>query len=156
MKIKILFLILIGIIAIKAQSVLIVDTGATIEVSGSADICSDSLSGNVTGSGSFCSTPTEIESETITEIPTIFALYQNYPNPFNPTTKIKWQSPISSHQTLKVYDILGKEIASLVDEYKEAGYYEINFDATGFTSGIYFYKIQAGSFIQTKKMILIK
>ena len=89
-------------------------------------------------------------------IPTEFELLQNYPNPFNPSTKISWQSPVGSHQTLKIYDVLGTEVATLVDEYKEAGTYEVEFNAEGITSGIYFYKLQAGSFTSVKKMILIK
>jgi uncharacterized delta-60 repeat protein len=85
-----------------------------------------------------------------------FSLEQNHPNPFNPTTKISWQSPVSSHQTLKVYDVLGNEVATLIDEDKERGVYSINFDASQFASGLYLYRLQAGSFVQTKKMILIK
>ena len=98
--------------------------------------------------------PTSVESDR--QIPKEFCLYQNYPNPFNPNTKISWQSPVSGHQTLKVFDILGNEIATLVDEYKSAGNYEIRFDASGLSSGLYFYRLQAGSFIQTVKMILLK
>jgi len=89
-------------------------------------------------------------------LPTEYELTQNYPNPFNPSTKISWQSPVSSHQTLKVYDVLGNEVATLVNEYKPAGSYEVTFDASSLSSGIYLYKIQSGNFIQTKKMILIK
>jgi photosystem II stability/assembly factor-like uncharacterized protein len=85
-----------------------------------------------------------------------YTLSQNYPNPFNPSTKISWQSPINSHQTLKVYDVLGNEVATLLNEYKSAGSYEIDFNASSLSSGIYFYRLQAGSFIQTKKMILLK
>jgi photosystem II stability/assembly factor-like uncharacterized protein len=88
--------------------------------------------------------------------PTNFILLQNYPNPFNPSTKISWQSPISSWQILKVYGVLGNEVATLVDEYKPAGSYEVEFDARGLTSGIYFYTLQAGSYTQTKKLILMK
>lgn len=89
-------------------------------------------------------------------IPNSFQLNQNYPNPFNPNTIIRWQSPVSSHQTLKVYDVLGNEVATLVDEFKEAGNYEINFNASGLVSGVYFYRLQAGSFVETKKMILMR
>lgn len=89
-------------------------------------------------------------------LPDKFKLEQNYPNPFNPSTKIKWQSPVSGHQTLKVYDVLGNEVATLVNEYREAGNYEINYDASALASGIYLYKLQAGSFISTKKMIYLK
>ena len=85
-----------------------------------------------------------------------FVLEQNYPNPFNPTTKIRWQSPVSSWQTLKVYNMLGNEIAMLVNEKKPAGSYEVSFDASGLPSGVYFYKLQAGSYVETKKMILLK
>jgi len=90
------------------------------------------------------------------KIPENFNLAQNYPNPFNPTTKISWQATVSSHQTLKVYDVLGNEVATLVDEFREAGSYEITFDATNLSSGVYFYRLKAGDFVETKKMILIR
>ena len=89
-------------------------------------------------------------------IPGKFELTQNYPNPFNPSTKISWQSPISSHQTLKVYDVLGNEVVTLVDEFREAGRYETTFDASTLSSGIYFYRLQAESFVETKKILLLK
>jgi len=90
-----------------------------------------------------------------------FSLYQNYPNPFNPSTKISWQSPVGSWQTLKVYDVLGNEVATLVNEEKPAGNYEVEFNNHAGTvrnlpSGIYFYTLTAGSFTQTKKMLMIK
>jgi hypothetical protein len=85
-----------------------------------------------------------------------FVLRQNYPNPFNPSTKISWQSPVSSHQTLKVYDLLGREVATLVDEYKPAGKYEVDFDTSNLSSGTYFYSLQSGEFTSTKKLVLIK
>ena len=85
-----------------------------------------------------------------------FTLFQNYPNPFNPTTKISWQSSVSSWQTLKIYDVLGKEVATLVDEYKPAGSYEVEFNASGLTSGVYFYRLNAGIFTETKKLIITK
>jgi len=97
---------------------------------------------------------TEIEDEKT--LPTEYALLQNYPNPFNPSTKISWQSPVGSHQTIKVYDVLGNEVATLVDEYKPAGKYEIEFDASRLASGIYFYQLRAGEYVAVKKMILIK
>ncbi len=86
----------------------------------------------------------------------VFNLEQNYPNPFNPSTRISWQSPVSSHQTLKVYDILGNEVATLVNEYKPAGSYEIEFNASKISSGVYFYKLQSGGFSKVKKMILMQ
>ncbi|WP_337871646.1 T9SS type A sorting domain-containing protein [Ignavibacterium sp.] len=90
------------------------------------------------------------------ELPNNFSLTQNYPNPFNPSTKISWQSPVSAHQTLKVFDVFGNEVATLVDEYKPAGSYEVEFNAKALSSGIYFYKLQASSFTETKKMIYLK
>ena len=89
-------------------------------------------------------------------IPHGYFLEQNYPNPFNPSTSIQYA--ISSRQfvTLKVYDVLGNEIATLVNEEKAAGSYEIGFDGSELTSGIYLYKLQAGSFVETKKMVLMQ
>ena len=85
-----------------------------------------------------------------------FILYQNYPNPFNPSTKISWQSSIGSRQSLRIYDVNGKEVEILFTEYKPAGSYEVRFDASGLPSGIYFYKLEWGSLTKTKKMILLK
>ncbi|MEJ2617082.1 MAG: T9SS type A sorting domain-containing protein [Ignavibacteriaceae bacterium] len=85
-----------------------------------------------------------------------FTLSQNYPNPFNPTTTINYSIPKVGFVTLKVYDILGREIVSLVNDEKQPGEYSVKFDGTGFSSGIYFYKLQAGEFISTKKFILMK
>lgn len=85
-----------------------------------------------------------------------FELQQNYPNPFNPTTTIKYSIPQKSNVSLKVYDILGNEVASLVNEEKSAGKYEVTWYAANLQSGVYFYRLLAGSFIDTKKMILIK
>ena len=96
-----------------------------------------------------------VEDE-IDNIPSEFILHQNYPNPFNPSTKISWQSPVSGHQTLKVYDVLGNEVATLVNEHRNAGSYEVDFNASALSSGVYFYRIQAGDFIETKKMMLVK
>jgi photosystem II stability/assembly factor-like uncharacterized protein len=88
--------------------------------------------------------------------PKDYLLYQNYPNPFNPSTKISWQSPVSSRQTLKIYDVLGNEIVTLVDEEMEAGYHSVDFDASQLPSGVYFYQLKAGNFLETKKMILLR
>ena len=113
--------------------------------------------------------PTGIDDDNFNQ-PDKFVLHQNYQNPFNPSTKIKYTIPsvtlspdhngINSVEgslvTLKVYDLLGNAIATLVNEEKPVGVYEVEFDAKGFSSGIYFYKLQAGSFNETKKMILLK
>jgi hypothetical protein len=85
-----------------------------------------------------------------------FVLKQNYPNPFNPSTTIKYSITSSDFVTLKVYDVLGNEVATLINEEKPAGSYEVNFDATQLSSGIYFYTINASNFVETKKMILMK
>ena len=95
------------------------------------------------------------------KIPNNFKLYQNYPNPFNPTTKIKYSIPsvetgyIQSVQ-LKVYDILGNEVATLVNENQRPGNHEVTFKAGNLASGVYFYRLQAGSLSDTKKFILMK
>ncbi|MBI1932431.1 MAG: T9SS type A sorting domain-containing protein [Ignavibacteriales bacterium] len=89
-------------------------------------------------------------------LPFKFSLSQNYPNPFNPTTTISYQLPEKSIVTLKVYDILGREIAELVNETKDAGNHEATFDASNLSSGIYYYQIKAGDFVQSKKILLIK
>jgi hypothetical protein len=94
----------------------------------------------------------EVDVNSISE----FALEQNYPNPFNPTTQIQYQLPETGNVTIKVYDILGNEVRTLVNDNKPAGSYTVNFNAKGLSSGIYFYKITSGSFIETKKMILMK
>lgn len=99
---------------------------------------------------------TGIEDHQEEIIPEQFTLSQNYPNPFNPSTTIKFQIPNASFVTLKVYDVLGNEVATLFNEEKPAGNYEVDFDAKGLSSGIYFYKLQAGSFVETKKMILLR
>ena len=85
-----------------------------------------------------------------------FSLEQNYPNPFNPSTKIQYAISNKQFVQLKVYDVLGNEVATLVNEFKPAGSYEVNFNAAKLSSGVYLYKLNAGSFIETKKMILLK
>ncbi len=89
-------------------------------------------------------------------IPIVYDLTQNFPNPFNPSTTIRYQIPQDGIVTLKIYDILGSEVATLVNEEKVAGKYEVNFNASTLASGVYIYKIQAGDFVSSKKMILLK
>ena len=89
-------------------------------------------------------------------VPASYTLSQNYPNPFNPTTNISYQISQRSNVSVKIYDILGNELRTLVNEEKAAGSYDLKFDASNLTSGVYFYTIQAGGFTQTKKMILMK
>ena len=104
---------------------------------------------------------TFVEEEKIDEVPKEFLLSQNYPNPFNPTTKIKYSIPIVGTQRavsvlIKVYDILGNEIETLVNEEKSPGTYEVTWNAAGLPSGVYFYQLRTGSFIDAKKMILLR
>ena len=90
------------------------------------------------------------------ELPTSYAMEQNYPNPFNPSTVINYQLPQAGFVTLKVYDILGNEVKTLVNEFKSAGKYSTNFGASNLASGIYIYQLKSGSYISIKKMILAK
>jgi subtilisin family serine protease len=90
------------------------------------------------------------------EIPLAYSLKQNYPNPFNPATTIQFSIAEKGHVTLKIYDLLGKEVASLINEEKQAGEYKVNFNASSFASGVYFYELKSGSFSQSKKMLLLK
>ena len=92
-------------------------------------------------------------------VPEKFVLEQNYPNPFNPVTRIRFSIPLNHaalHVSLRVYDVVGREVAALVDESLESGTYEASFNATGLASGLYFYKLEAGSFVETKKMLLVR
>jgi hypothetical protein len=91
-----------------------------------------------------------------TTIPNYYSLSQNYPNPFNPSTSIKFTMPKGDNVKLVVFDALGREVKTLVNEYRNAGVYDVNFDASSLSSGVYFYRIQAGDFSETKKMLLVK
>ncbi|MEO6694941.1 MAG: T9SS type A sorting domain-containing protein [Ignavibacteria bacterium] len=85
-----------------------------------------------------------------------FTLAQNYPNPFNPETKIRYLLPCSSFVTLKVFDITGREVKVLINEFKQAGNYEVTFDGSNLSSGVYYYRIETSKNFEIKKMILIK
>ncbi|MBK7159609.1 MAG: T9SS type A sorting domain-containing protein [Ignavibacteria bacterium] len=98
----------------------------------------------------------KLTNESITNIPAEYALAQNYPNPFNPETKINYELPIANYVTLKVYDMTGKEIMTLVNEKQNAGRYTAIFNGANLASGMYFYKITAGEFTFVRKMVLIK
>jgi hypothetical protein len=89
-------------------------------------------------------------------IPVDHALDQNYPNPFNPTTVISFDLPRVDHVSLVVYDLLGREVTTLLDEVVQAGSYRLKFDATGMAGGMYYYRIRSGSFTETRKMLLLR
>ncbi|MFZ1320793.1 MAG: T9SS type A sorting domain-containing protein, partial [Ignavibacteria bacterium] len=95
-------------------------------------------------------------SNNVTSIANSFSLNQNYPNPFNPSTKIAYTIPTNGLVTLKIYNILGKEVQTLVNEIKTSGSYEVNFNGASLSSGVYFYRLESGNFIDTKKMFLLK
>jgi hypothetical protein len=159
MKTIIIFLsVLVSASLLYSQSSIVYDAGTNIDVGTGADVCAATITvnGTYSGNGTFCNAPVDVESEDDILTPKEFSLSQNYPNPFNPNTLIKYQLPISSQVTLKVYDILGNEIETLVNAEKPVGFYEVEFNASKLSSGFYIYKITAGNFVSTKKMILIK
>jgi len=94
--------------------------------------------------------------ENNTGIPIKYNLSQNYPNPFNPTTKIEYALPKQGFVSIKIYDLLGREVSSLVNEVKQAGYYSVDFNASDLASGVYFYKMESSGFVDTKKFVLLK
>jgi hypothetical protein len=99
---------------------------------------------------------TSVKQNITKGIPANFELGQNYPNPFNPSTTISYSIPKSALVIIKVYDILGRQVTTLVNEEKNAGNYNVEFNAGALASGVYFYRMQTGSFIQTKKLLLLK
>jgi hypothetical protein len=105
---------------------------------------------------SFYQPPGLVQDELTEVVPTEYSLDNNYPNPFNPTTTIGYALPNPTHVTLLVFNMLGQEVATLVDEVEEAGYKTVSFDASNLPSGVYTYRITAGTFSDVKKMLLIK
>ena len=101
-------------------------------------------------------TATSVGASDNSSLPDKFVLHQNYPNPFNPTTKISWQSPVGSWQTLRVYDVLGNKVATLLDEYRPAGNYSAIFNASGLASGVYIYTLKINGFTSSKKLTVLK
>ncbi|NIR49148.1 T9SS type A sorting domain-containing protein [candidate division KSB1 bacterium] len=99
---------------------------------------------------------TSVEQVEEAQLPTEFRLEQNYPNPFNPTTTIQFSVPKTSSVSIKLYDILGRRVATLVDDEYQVGIYNISFDASDLASGVYVYRIQADGFVATRKLMLLK
>ena len=143
-----------------SQSSIVYDAGTNIDIGTGADVCAATITvnGTYSGNGTFCNAPVDVEDENKEDLvtPKEFSLSQNYPNPFNPSTIIRFSVSEKSNVVLKVYDILGSEVATLVNNDMDIGRYEVEFRADNYSSGIYIYKISAGDFVSTKKMILLK
>jgi hypothetical protein len=174
---NILIIILASGISFSQASRVETTKGTAIELGEGTNITVDSVSMNgvFSGKGAIKNRKSQKNSDKIessenlrardtiqSDKPKEFNMSQNYPNPSNPKSIINFEIPNTSLVTIKVYDVLGKEIAKLVDESKEAGYYSVVFDGTGFSSGVYFYRIEAKdasdskSFTKIMKMILVK
>ena len=158
MKIKIIFFAVLITCSLSAQSVLTLDAGTTMGVFPGADLCANTINGSgvIYGGGTVCGGIVAVEPVLTNEIPESFGISQNYPNPFNPVTTIKYQLPVLSLVNITVYDILGRVSAVLIDLRQAAGYYSVTFDAGDLSSGIYICKIEAGSFVKSMKMSVIK
>lgn len=166
---KIYFIIIATIVivpltsSLAQTSTLLITNGTSVFIPNGAEICADLITVHFGGSfvtedpSGICAGATVTgDIEEVETIPTEFALYQNYPNPFNPGTLIKYQVPEKSFVLIRVYDLLGAELATLVNEEKSAGSYEITFNAQDLSSGVYFYQIKANNFVSTKKLVLLK
>ena len=114
--------------------------------------CEPHLGNGMTGT-IIVQNPVSVEDEFVVDQ---FELEQNYPNPFNPSTRISYSVPTSTFVSLKVFDIIGNEVATLVNKEQPAGYYQVDFDASKLTGGVYFYQLTADNFVDTRKMMLIK
>ncbi|MBI5022541.1 MAG: T9SS type A sorting domain-containing protein [Ignavibacteriales bacterium] len=143
------------------------DTGLATQLSMAITLVGSDLYAGSWGQGVWRRPLSEIISsvgESNLTVPKKYSLGQNYPNPFNPTTIIKYDVSKAAHLTLKVFNLLGQEVATLVDDNKNAGTYEVQFNGSKLTSGVYFYRLQVGSssvssgqnFVETKKLILMK
>jgi outer membrane protein assembly factor BamB len=130
---------------------LVVDASRNVYIAGSTN----SYHSNVYTTIKYVQTPTFVE-EKVLSIPSAYRLEQNYPNPFNPSTMINYQLAMNGYVTLKVFDILGREVTTLVNEERVAGSYTVRWDAEGIASGVYFYQLRTGNFAQTKKLMLMK
>ena len=100
--------------------------------------------------------PTDVDEEQIPEMPMQFLLSQNYPNPFNATTVIQYNLPSASNVRIDIYDILGRKVETLVQGEQPAGYHQVVWDTEDISSGMYFYRIQAGEYAETRKMVVLK
>jgi hypothetical protein len=119
------------------------------------DFYSITLTGAIIG-GVHYGTIVSAEGETARNVPSHFVLHQNYPNPFNPSTTIRYGLPSRSQVVLTVYNTLGQQVATLVQGEQEAGYHETVFDASALASGVYLYRLTAGSYVKTRKLVLVR
>ena len=97
-----------------------------------------------------------VDVESDNSVPAMYSLAQNYPNPFNPTTTIEYALPHAGYATLRIYNVLGEEVATLVEGEQAAGTFKTTWDASDLPSGVYFYRLTAGEYVQTRKMVLMK
>ena len=141
----------------RSQSTMEFQPGTTIEVQSGADICADNVikNGTTLGSGTQCQGPLPVSVNEVA-LPKEFSLNQNYPNPFNPSTTITIALPHDAHVSLEVYNTLGQDVAQIVDGPMTAGYHSVVFDGSRLASGVYLYRMKAGDFVATKKLILLK
>jgi len=154
-----------GILLCQTKSNITFDAGTNIIIQTGTDICADTIifNGTYTINGTICGHSIGIKP-IASKIPDSYNLYQNFPNPFNPVTKIKFAIPLSRGVSegrgvlvkITIYDVLGCQAAPLVNEQLKPGTYEVEWDGSKYRSGVYFYKLIANEFTDTKKMILIK
>jgi len=154
-----------GISRSQTRSNLTFDAGTNIITQTGTDICADTIifNGTYTITGTICGHSIGIKP-IASEIPNSYNLYQNFPNPFNPVTKIKFDIPLSRGMSegrgvlakITIYDVLGCQAATLVNEQLKPGTYEVEWDGSNYPSGVYFYKLITNDFVETKKMVLIK
>ena len=133
-------------------------TGTFVEIPTTYEAATDELVGTITGFSEFIfgGPGGALDVQSSPAVPREFALHQNYPNPFNPVTVVNYQLPAVSNVRLVVYDLLGREVAVLANEPKAAGSYSVRFDATGLASGAYFYRLSAGRFTETRRLLVVK
>lgn len=160
MKSIIITLTFIIICSASGQSILTLDAGTTMGVLTGADLCANTINGSgiIYGGGTVCGGLVAVEPGAQIEIPQTYGLSQNYPNPFNPVTTIKFGIPHTAKISLKVYDILGREVEILFNNVEmNAGTMTYDFDGTNLASGVYFYSLIVNNIlIDTKRMVLVK
>jgi hypothetical protein len=141
---------------LRVSYIFLAKDGTSVQVSVMDPMSPDSGTVAIVRTSTQWTTATAVSVEANEDLPTTFALGQNYPNPFNPKTVVSYQLPVVSNVRLEVYDLLGREVALLVNERQAAGSYNVTFDAGRLASGTYLYRITAGQFVQTRKMVLLK